>query len=135
MKKLAALLTLSLILSMSACNTSSNEPSGSSSAGSSEEEIVIKFGYTPGDLPPEESREVAYATAFKEYVEANSCLLYTSSGPAAGGRGGQPHRPGLSGLCGGYVPCALYGVRRVQCGGHLRGGGGDRRRGLLCVGL
>ena len=72
MKKLAALLTLSLILSMSACNTSSNEPSGSSSAGSSEEEIVIKFGYTPGDLPPEESREVAYATAFKEYVEANS---------------------------------------------------------------
>lgn len=72
MKKLAALLSLSLILSMSACNTSSNEPSGSSSAGSSEEEIVIKFGYTPGDLPPEESREVAYATAFKEYVEANS---------------------------------------------------------------
>ena len=59
MKKLAALLTLSLILSMSACNTSSNEPSGSSSAGSSEEEIVIKFGYTPGDLTTEESREVA----------------------------------------------------------------------------
>lgn len=41
----------------------------------------------------------------------------------------------VPGLCGGYVPCALHGVCCVQCGGHLCGGGGYRRRGLLCMGL
>lgn len=56
-------------------------------------------------------------------------------GPAAGGLRWATSLTGLPGLCGGYVPCALHGVCCVQCGGHLCGGGGYRRRGLLCMGL
>ncbi len=71
-KQLAAALSLSLIFSLAACGSDKDAPANSNSSADGGEEIVIKFGYTPGDLPPEESREVAYATAFKEYVEANS---------------------------------------------------------------
>ena len=42
-------------------------------------------------------------------------------------------RPGPPGLCGGHVPRAVHGVRRLQCGRHLRGGGGLRRGDLLPV--
>ena len=60
-------------------------------------------------------------------------LRQAVSGPAAGGGGGQPDRPGLPGFCGGHVQRAVHALRRVQCGGHLRGGGGHRRRNLLSV--
>ena len=50
---------------------------------------------------------------------------------AAGRGGGQSHRPGTAGLCGGHVPAAVYELCRVQCGRHLRGGGRHCRRGLL----
>ena len=33
--------------------------------------------------------------------------------PALGWGGGQSHRPGASGLCGGHVPRAVYGVRGI----------------------
>ena len=59
--------------------------------------------------------------------------LIDRAGPAAGGGGGQPHRPGPPGLCGGHVPRAVHGVRRLQCGRHLRGSGGLRRGDLLPV--
>lgn len=77
MKKLLALaLSLALALPLAACgpkdaSSTQGAPSSGSSQGS-EAPIVIKFGYTPGDLPPAQSREVMYATTFKEYVESHS---------------------------------------------------------------
>jgi len=92
-KMMALLLAAGLSISMTACG-SSPSPSAPSDAetdtkeetdaaeetenktgeesSKSEDEIVIKFGYTPGDLAPAESREIMYATTFKEYVESNS---------------------------------------------------------------
>lgn len=90
-KMMALLLAAGLSISTAACGSSSSpSDSAPSDPGTdaeentdaaentedqtegSEEEIVIKFGYTPGDLAPEESREIMYATTFKEYVEQNS---------------------------------------------------------------
>ena len=84
-KTLCTLLALSMALALAACGNSKNPgatstpnnppassgtPSGSTP--SNEKEVLIKFGYTPGDLAPTESREVMYATTFKEYVESHS---------------------------------------------------------------
>ena len=88
MKKLVAiLLALCMIFAFAACGQTEDtateekpEEAAPSADGAeaaedtepAEEPIVIKFGYTPGDLDPTESREIMYATTFKEYVESNS---------------------------------------------------------------
>lgn len=85
MKKIAILfLALCMMFSLVACGqpaapAASDTPAAPSDTGepaanetSTDEPIVIKFGYTPGDLEPTQSREIMYATAFKEYVESHS---------------------------------------------------------------
>lgn len=88
MKKIfSVFLSMMLILSITACGSSkdsvksgdvdsSPESSVDNSIDNTSEEtedpVVIKLGYTHGDLLPEESDEVTYAKTFKEYVEANS---------------------------------------------------------------
>ena len=53
--------------------------------------------------------------------------------PGPGRRGGQSDRPGAPGLCSGHVQRPFYGLRHLQCGRYLRGGGRDRRLRLLCL--
>ena len=81
MKKIMALvLALCMVFALAACGQSAapaatEAPAADAAADAApaaEEKVVIKFGYTPGDLKPEESREVCYATTFKEYVESHS---------------------------------------------------------------
>ena len=81
MKKIVALLmALCMVFALAACGQSAapaatEAPAADAAADAApaaEEKVVIKFGYTPGDLKPEESREVCYATTFKEYVESHS---------------------------------------------------------------
>jgi len=36
------------------------------------EKLTIRFGHTPGNLEPTQSREIMYATTFKKYVESHS---------------------------------------------------------------
>ena len=81
MKKIMALvLALCMEFALAACGQSAapaatEAPAADAAADAApaaEEKVVIKFGYTPGDLKPEESREVCYATTFKEYVESHS---------------------------------------------------------------
>ena len=43
------------------------------------------------------------------------------------------NRPGSPGLCSGHVQRPFYGLRHLQCGRYLRGGGRDRRLRLLCL--
>ncbi len=63
-KLLSVILALCMIVALAA---STMVPTAAA-----DEQIVIKFGRTPGDLEPTASREVMYATAFKEYVESHS---------------------------------------------------------------
>lgn len=86
MKKFAALfLALCMLFALAACGSQpqpapSAEPAETDDAAvdqpaddtPADEAIVIKFGYTPGDLEPTQSREIMYATTFKEYVESHS---------------------------------------------------------------
>lgn len=85
MKKfMAIVLALCLVLALAACGqpaapeaSAPVESTGPDSTPASEEPaadepVVIKFGYTPGDLEPTQSREIMYATTFKEYVESHS---------------------------------------------------------------
>lgn len=82
MKKIMSLLlVLCMIFALAACGgktpaeseNSAKSPAGTSDADAAKEDpIVIKFGYTPGDLEPSQSREIMYATTFKEYVESHS---------------------------------------------------------------
>ena len=87
-KVLALVMALCMILALAACGQQSSAPAATQApaaaapaadaaapaadAAPAEEQIVIKFGRTPGDLEPTASREVMYATAFKEYVESHS---------------------------------------------------------------
>lgn len=83
MRKITAIvLSLVMIFALAACSqTAQSSPaataapsnsSGEAPTASAEEAVVIKFGYTPGDLEPTQSREIMYATTFKEYVESHS---------------------------------------------------------------
>ena len=62
-KALSLILTMCMIFALA---------TAISPAASADDQIVIKFGRTPGDLEPTASREVMYATTFKEYVESHS---------------------------------------------------------------
>jgi C4-dicarboxylate-binding protein DctP len=62
-KALSLILTMCMIFALA---------TAMSPAASADDQIVIKFGRTPGELEPTASREVMYATAFKEYVESHS---------------------------------------------------------------
>lgn len=83
MKKITAIiLALAMLFALAACGQSAPTPAATeapaaapqdgASEAPAEEAIVIKFGYTPGDLKPTQSREIMYATTFKEYVESHS---------------------------------------------------------------
>lgn len=86
MKKFAALfLALCMLFALAACGSQPQPAPSAAPAEPSEpvadqpaddapadEAIVIKFGYTPGELEPTQSREIMYATTFKEYVESHS---------------------------------------------------------------
>lgn len=73
MKKVTALiLALCMVFALAACGQTSQTTSSAAPSAAAEKSIVIKFGYTPGDLQPTQSREIMYATTFKQYVESHS---------------------------------------------------------------
>ena len=76
-RSFAIVLAAAMMTGLVACGgQSSTSTAGStsdeSSAGTAEQAVTIKLGYTHGNNNPEESDEVMYAQTFKEYVESNS---------------------------------------------------------------
>ena len=84
-KVLALVLALCMVMALAACGQQSAPAPAATEAPAAEAPaadapaaeapadapVVIKFGYTP-NVEPTQSREVMYATTFKEYVESHS---------------------------------------------------------------